>query len=54
MKGEFDFDLHAMKRIDYIGVTFRTRSTEEIREINRRMRVDLLLSAALREYIQSA
>jgi NADPH2:quinone reductase len=25
-KGEFDFDLHAMKRIDYIGVTFRTRS----------------------------
>ena len=42
MKGEFDFDLHAMKRIDYIGVTFRTRSTEEIREINRRMRADLL------------
>ena len=25
-KGEFDFDLHALKRIDYIGVTFRTRS----------------------------
>jgi NADPH2:quinone reductase len=42
MKGEFDFDLHAMKRIDYIGVTFRTRSTEEIREINRRLRADLL------------
>ena len=42
MKGEFDFDLHAMKRIDYIGVTFRTRSTEEIRETNRRMRADLL------------
>jgi NADPH2:quinone reductase len=42
MKGEFDFDLHAMKRIDYIGVTFRTRSAEEIREINRRMRADLL------------
>ena len=33
-KGEFDFDLHAMKRIDYIGVTFRTRSVEEVREIN--------------------
>ena len=30
-----------MKRIDYIGVTFRTRSAEEIREINRRMRADL-------------
>jgi NADPH2:quinone reductase len=40
-KGEFDFDLHAMKRIDYIGVTFRTRSLEEVREIARRMRSDL-------------
>ncbi len=40
-KGEFDFDLHALKRIDYIGVTFRTRSVEEVREINRRMREDL-------------
>ena len=40
-KGEFDFDLHALRRIDYIGVTFRTRSVEEIREINRRMREDL-------------
>jgi NADPH2:quinone reductase len=40
-KGEFDFDLHAMKRIDYIGVTFRTRSVEEVREINRAMRADL-------------
>ena len=29
------------KRIDYIGVTFRTRSVEEVREINRRMRADL-------------
>lgn len=40
-KGEFDYDLHALKRIDYIGVTFRTRSIEEVREINRRMRADL-------------
>jgi NADPH2:quinone reductase len=40
-KGEFDFDLHAMKRIDYIGVTFRTRSLEEVREIARLMRADL-------------
>jgi len=40
-KGEFDFDLHAMKRIDYIGVTFRTRSVEEVREIVRQMRADL-------------
>jgi len=41
VKGEFDFDLHALKRIDYIGVTFRTRSVEEVREIVRRMRADL-------------
>ena len=40
-KGEFDFDLHAAKRIAYIGVTFRTRSVEEVREINRKMREDL-------------
>jgi NADPH2:quinone reductase len=40
-KGEFDYDLHAMKRISYIGVTFRTRSVEEVREINRLMRADL-------------
>ncbi|MEJ2121002.1 MAG: zinc-binding dehydrogenase [Alphaproteobacteria bacterium] len=39
--GEFDFDLHARKRIDYIGVTFRTRSIEEVREIVWRMREDL-------------
>ena len=40
-RGEFDFDLHAMRRIAYVGVTFRTRSLEEVREINRRMREDL-------------
>jgi len=40
-KAEFDFDLHAMKRIDYIGVTFRTRSPEEIREIVSLMKADL-------------
>ena len=41
MKGEFNFDLHALKRIDYIGVTFRTRSLDEVREIVRAMRADL-------------
>jgi NADPH:quinone reductase len=40
-RGEFDYDLHAMRRISYIGVTFRTRSPDEVREINRRMRADL-------------
>ena len=41
MKGEFDFDKHALKRIDYIGVTFRTRTPEEVREVVRAMRADL-------------
>jgi len=40
-KGEFNFDMHALKRIDYIGVTFRTRTPEDVREINRAMRADL-------------
>jgi NADPH2:quinone reductase len=39
--GEFDFDLHALKRLDYIGVTFRTRSVEEIRSLTVAMRTDL-------------
>jgi threonine dehydrogenase-like Zn-dependent dehydrogenase len=38
---QFDFELHALKRINYIGVTFRTRTAEEVREINRAMRADL-------------
>ena len=28
MTGEFDFDLHALRRINYIGVTFRTRTLD--------------------------
>jgi NADPH2:quinone reductase len=39
--GEFNFDLHALKRIDYIGVTFRTRTAAEVRDIVRAMRADL-------------
>ncbi len=39
--GDFDFDLHALRRIHYVGVTFRTRSIEEVRDIGRRMRADL-------------
>src|SRR5260370_19199696 len=34
MKAEFDVNLHAMRRIDYIGVTFRTRTLEEVRAIS--------------------
>ena len=40
-KGEFDFDLHALRRIDYIGVTFRTRSVDEVRDINKHVKEDL-------------
>ena len=40
-RGEMDFDLHALRRIDYIGVTFRTRSAEEVAEIIGAMRADL-------------
>ena len=40
-QGMFDFDLHALRRIAYIGVTFRTRSQEEVRAIVRHMRADL-------------
>lgn len=41
MRGDFDFDLHALKRIRYEGVTFRTRTPAEVREIVRLMREDL-------------
>jgi NADPH2:quinone reductase len=41
-KGEINFDLHALKRIDYIGVTNRTRTQEELNEVTRRMRDNLL------------
>jgi len=39
--GDFNFDLHALRRIDYIGVTFRTRSVEEVRDIVAAMKDDL-------------
>jgi NADPH2:quinone reductase len=39
--GNFNFDLHALKRIDYIGVTNRTRTQDELNEVTRRMREDL-------------
>ncbi|MDG2284390.1 MAG: zinc-binding dehydrogenase, partial [Alphaproteobacteria bacterium] len=39
--GDFNFDLHAARRINYIGVTFRTRTIDEIREIVRLTWADL-------------
>jgi len=41
MTGPFDFDLHALRRIRYIGVTFRTRSIDEVYEITLATRADL-------------
>jgi NADPH2:quinone reductase len=38
---DFNFDLHAARRINYIGVTFRTRSIEEIRDIFGEVRKDI-------------
>ncbi len=47
-KAEFDFDLHAMRRITYIGVTHRTRSVDELREETRAMWSDLADAVAAR------
>ena len=38
---DFNFDLHAARRIDYVGVTFRSRTIEEIREIFDQVRKDI-------------
>jgi NADPH2:quinone reductase len=37
----FDFNLHAMKRISYIGVTFRSRSADEVAAIVAAAKADL-------------
>lgn len=39
--GEFNFDLHSMRRITYVGVSFRTRSPAEVMEVVARTRRDL-------------
>ena len=41
MHAEFDFNLHALRRLRYVGVTFRTRSREEVAAVARRMQEDL-------------
>src|SRR6185503_20275678 len=40
-RGEFDFQMHANKRIAYIGVTHQTRSQDELRAEVRNMRADI-------------
>jgi len=37
----FDFDLHALRRVHYSGVTFRTRTPEQVRQITAHMLRDL-------------
>ena len=39
--GDFNFDLHAARRIQYIGVTLPTRSIEEIRDIFTEVKNDI-------------
>lgn len=41
LKGEIDLDLHSLKRISFVGVTFRTRSVEEIQTLIRLMVDDI-------------
>jgi NADPH2:quinone reductase len=41
MRSEFNADLHALRRITYVGVTFRTRTAAEVAEINRAAQADL-------------
>ena len=48
-KAEFDFDLHASRRITYIGVTHRTRSVDELREETRAMWADLAEAVATKK-----
>src|SRR5258706_13642591 len=40
-RGGVDYDLHALQRLAYLGLTFRTPSVEEVREITRRVRAGL-------------
>ncbi|MGJ5032460.1 zinc-binding dehydrogenase [Bradyrhizobium sp. HKCCYLRH3059] len=45
---DFNFDLHAARRITYVGVTFRTRSIEEIRTIFDEVKKDIWGAVAQR------
>lgn len=50
MTGDFDFDLHARKRLEYLGVTFRTRNFDEVLMINSAMRRDLWPALERRQF----
>lgn len=42
MHGDYNFDLHALRRITYVGVTFRTRRSAEVERIVEATTRDLL------------
>ena len=39
--GHFDFDLHSLRRIQYLGTTFRTRTADEVFAIQEQVKADL-------------
>ena len=41
IRSEFNADLHALRQLTYVGVTFRTRTLDEVAEVNRRAIADL-------------
>ena len=44
MHGDFNYDLHALRRIQYLGVTFRTRTGKEVSSIVKKVTESLLSS----------
>ncbi len=40
MTADVDFNLHALRRLAFFGVTFRTRSLDEVREIVRKVKTE--------------
>jgi NADPH2:quinone reductase len=46
MSGRFDFDLHALKRIRYLGGSFRARTRDEVHAVYDRVRSDLMPAVA--------
>jgi NADPH:quinone reductase len=40
--GGFNFDLHSLRRISFVGVTFRTRSAAQVEAINEKVTRALL------------
>jgi NADPH2:quinone reductase len=43
---KFDLNLHALRRLSFVGVTFRTRSRDEIRTLNAAMKRDAMAHLA--------